>query len=239
MNIDKANNDTLTEKPDLVDQKLSQVNRIDRHYILHEIEHILHVERGIIFTIRELLLRPGKTVQQFVNEDRSRLVKPVTFVLITAILCTFTSNVFHFESEQYAQGRLDKSTYNLLLLWLDKYSAYENIIISAFIAFWTTIFFRKHRYNFFEILVLMCFVQGIVLIIISLFQLIQGVTQYHMLKTISIVALGYSTWAIGQFFGKNNWINYVKSFFAYVFGFVTFFSCLLAIGSLVDFLTKH
>ena len=238
MNTDKSSNDTLTKKYDLVDQKPAQLKRIDHHYILHEIEHVLHVERGILFTIRELLLRPGKTVQQFIHKDRSRLVKPVIFVLITAIVNTFAGNAFHFESEQAAQNKLDKSTYNAILLWLDSHLGYENILIGAFIAFWIILLFRKHRYNFFEILVLMCFVQGIVLLIVSVFQLIQGITQTAMLRTISIVALGYSTWAIGQFFGRNNWINYVKSFITYVLGFISFFACLLAIASLVDFLKK-
>ena len=238
MKIDKDDIEVIIETPDLVDRKPSQLKRIDRHYIVHEIEHVLHVERGILFTIRELLLRPGKTVQQFINEDRNRLVKPVIFVLITAILCTFMSNVFPYESEQYAQAKLDKSTYNTLLLWFENYLAYENILIGGFITLWITILFRKHQYNFFEVLVLMCFVQGIVLIIVSVFQLIQGITQTGMLGTMSIIAVSYSTWAIGQFFGRNNWVNYAKSFFAYVLGFLTFFLCLLVIGSLVDLLKK-
>lgn len=31
----------------------SQLKRIDGNYIIHEIEHVLHIERGILYTIRE------------------------------------------------------------------------------------------------------------------------------------------------------------------------------------------
>ncbi|RZJ27416.1 MAG: DUF3667 domain-containing protein, partial [Flavobacterium sp.] len=52
------------------------LKRIDGHYIIHEIEHVLHFEKGILLTIRELLIRPGQNVREFISENRGRLVKP-------------------------------------------------------------------------------------------------------------------------------------------------------------------
>ena len=34
------------------------LKRIDGHYIIHKIEHVLKFEKGILYTIRELLTRP-------------------------------------------------------------------------------------------------------------------------------------------------------------------------------------
>ena len=31
----------------------SKLKRIDGHYIIHEMEHILHFEKGMLFTVRE------------------------------------------------------------------------------------------------------------------------------------------------------------------------------------------
>ncbi|MDN5481533.1 MAG: DUF3667 domain-containing protein, partial [Chryseobacterium sp.] len=59
--------------------------RIDGHYILHEIEHVLHFDRGILYTIRELLIRPGENIRNFISENRSRLVKPVLFIIVTSL----------------------------------------------------------------------------------------------------------------------------------------------------------
>ncbi|WP_028668854.1 DUF3667 domain-containing protein [Runella zeae] len=62
------------------------VKRIDGHYIIHEIEHVLHFERGILFTIRELIINPGQNIQNYLSENRSRLVKPIIFIIITSLI---------------------------------------------------------------------------------------------------------------------------------------------------------
>ena len=53
--------------------------RVDAHYVSHEIQHLLHFEAGFLFTVRELLLKPGKSVQEFLFDDRSKYVKPYRF----------------------------------------------------------------------------------------------------------------------------------------------------------------
>ena len=62
----------------------TSLKRIDGHYIIHEIEHILHFGRGISFTIRELVINPGQNIKNYLLETRSRLVKPIIFIIITS-----------------------------------------------------------------------------------------------------------------------------------------------------------
>jgi hypothetical protein len=71
----------------------TSLKRIDRHYIIHEIEHVLHLERGILYTIRELITNPGQNIRNYLAENRSRLVKPIIFIIITS-LNLFTHNQF-------------------------------------------------------------------------------------------------------------------------------------------------
>ena len=49
----------------------------------------------------------------------------------------------------------------------------------------------------------------------------------------------YSTWAIGQFFGKGKLLNYVKALFAYILGLLTFTVLVIFIGILIDLVIKH
>ena len=63
-----------------------QLKRIDSHYIQHEIEHIFHFERGILYTIKELLLRPGLRINEFLKDNRNRLVKPIIFIIVKLLL---------------------------------------------------------------------------------------------------------------------------------------------------------
>lgn len=70
----------------------AQRKRIDRKYIIHEIEHVLHFERGILYTIQELILSPGDNIRKYLSENRSRLVKPIIFIIITSLIYTILNH---------------------------------------------------------------------------------------------------------------------------------------------------
>ena len=59
----------------------TNLNRINGKYIIHEIEHVLHFERGILYTIRELSTNPGQNIRKYLSENRNRLVKPIIFII--------------------------------------------------------------------------------------------------------------------------------------------------------------
>ena len=218
----------------------ASLKRIDAHYIIHEIEHILHFERGILYTIKELIIRPGQNVRNYLSINRSRLVKPIIFVIVTSLIYTITINFFEIK-EQYVsidgEGAM-LSTPMKIFTWIQAHYGYANIIMGIFIAFWTKIFFRKHKFNFFEILILICFVIGISMLIFSLFGVLAGLTNLKINQVGGIIGVLYCSWAIGQFFGKDKITNYLKAFFAYILGLITFTSLALLFGILIDLILK-
>jgi hypothetical protein len=214
------------------------LKRIDGHYILHEIEHIVHFERGILYTVKELLIHPGQTVREFINENRNRLVKPIIFIIITSLIYTLTIDFFHIE-EAFINFTDDKdSSYTAIFTWLQGHYGYTNLMMGIFIAFWTKLFFKKYQYNFFEILILLCFVIGITMLIYACFGIIQGLTHIKPSQFLGITGFIYTTWAIAQFFDKTKVLNYVKALFAYVLGMVTFILTALILGSITDLIIK-
>jgi len=64
------------------------MTRIDGKYLLQEIYSVLSFEKGFLLTIRELAINPGKSIKDFLNEDRNRLVKPVVFLILTSLIYT-------------------------------------------------------------------------------------------------------------------------------------------------------
>ena len=70
----------------------ANLKKIDGNYIIHEIEHVLHFERGILYTVRELIIRPGINIRKYLTENRSRLVKPIIFIIITSCIMHFFNN---------------------------------------------------------------------------------------------------------------------------------------------------
>lgn len=212
--------------------------RIDGRYILHEIEHVLHFERGILYTIRELLIRPGQNIKNFINENRSRLVKPVIFIIVTSLIYTLISHFFHIEA--YIKYDNAKETeVNVINNWIQSHYGYANIIMGAFIAFWLKIFFKKYDYNFFEILILLCFILGMEMLLFSVAALLEGMTKFPLMQIAAIIIFIYFSWAVGQFFDKTKAMSYVKALISYVLGMITFGIVIIIIGILMSLTLKH
>ncbi|HOZ52805.1 MAG TPA: DUF3667 domain-containing protein [Chitinophagaceae bacterium] len=212
----------------------TQLKRINWHYITHEIEHVLHFERGILLTVRELLIRPGQNIKHFISEDRNRLVKPIIYIIVTSFIYSLINNFFHIE-EAYVNFNLDnKSATAQIMKWIQAHYGYANIGMGIFIALWLKIFFKKKDYNLFEILILLCFVLGTAMLLYAVFALIQGISHIDILGIGGIITFAYCTWAIGQFFDKSKIGSYIKSFLAYLLGMLTSLLFVVLVGKLID-----
>ncbi|HLP93660.1 MAG TPA: DUF3667 domain-containing protein [Saprospiraceae bacterium] len=211
----------------------AELKRIDGHYIIHEIEHVLHFERGIFFTIKELCLRPRLTIETFIKEDRSRLVKPVIFIIFTSLIYTLSEHFFHLKLSYMNFERVDDSSFNKIFIWMQEHYGYANILIGIFIAIWIKILFRKHGYNYFEILVMLCYTVGIQMLLSSLFVIAEGVTGLGLVKFAGLFGIIYLIWAIGEFFGRKP-MNYFKALVSMVLGNITTFIMIILFGLIID-----
>jgi hypothetical protein len=216
-----------------------KVKRIDGHYIIHEIEHVLHFERGILYTIKELLIRPGQNIRDFIAENRSRLVKPIIFIIVTSLIYTLINHFFHIEEEYVSFTEAKSTAIGSVFNWIQNHYGYANIIMGVFIAFWLKIFFRKYDYNFFELVILLCFVIGMTMLIYSVFAFFEGLTKLNLMQISGFIGIAYCTWAIGQFFDKTKPISYVKSLASYLLGMLTFVFSAIILGVLIDLIIKH
>ena len=217
----------------------AKLKRIDAHYIKHEIEHVLHLEKGIFYTIKELLIRPGQNVRAFLSDNRSRLVKPIIFIVISSLIYTIINHFFHIEDSYVKVDETKRTATSAIFEWVQNHYGYANIIMGIFIALWVKLFFRKYGYNFFEILILLCFVMGMGMLLFSVFGIIEGLTKFHFTQVSGIVFFVYASWAIGQFFDKRKIKNYLKAFAAYTLGMLTFVYSAKLLGFLFDLVFKH
>lgn len=220
----------------------TNLKRINRHYIIHEIEHVLHFERGILYTIRELTINPGHNIQKYLSENRSRLVKPIIFIIITSLIYTILNQLFHIEDGFviYKETNVENpSAVGNIVKWVKGHYGYANIMMGIFISLWLKLFFRKSKFNFYEILIMLCFVQGMAFLIYSFFVIIHGITHFNIMKIAGILGAVYSIWAIGQFYDKKKPASYLKGLIAYILGFITFWVLIFLIGTMIDLICKH
>jgi len=222
-----------------------RLQRIDRKYIFREIASAFSAERGMLYTIRKMLLRPGESIRQYLTEDRKRYVKPVSFIIVTSLIYTLVSHFFHIDAKIFQQQLSDETaalelpTQELIINWMIDNSGYLSIMEGFFMAFWVKLFFRKSGYNLFEIFVLFCYISGIASLFSAIIFIIQGLANLDLIFISTLIMMIYYTWATGQFFGKRKVKNYVKSFASYMLG-LSLLSILIAfIVVLFDIILKQ
>jgi Protein of unknown function (DUF3667) len=70
-------------------------HRIDWHFLGHELEHsVLHMDRGIFYSLNNLMLRPGHLMRDYIEGRRARQVKPLLLLMITAAMMVFLAKYF-------------------------------------------------------------------------------------------------------------------------------------------------
>ena len=185
-----------------------------------------------------MLIRPGITVRKFIAEDKNRLVKPVIYIIISSLIYSVLRGFLHFEDGYVSYDSSTVSSTTVIFEWVQKNYGYGNLIMGIFIILWTKLLFRKYDYNFYEILILLCFVMGIGMIILAVFGTVQGLTNTMVLKFGGMLFIVYSTWTIGQFFNGKKFMSYLKAFFAYTLGLITFSIGVLLLGYLIDLVIK-
>ncbi|HHB77862.1 MAG TPA: DUF3667 domain-containing protein [Saprospiraceae bacterium] len=217
-----------------------KLTKIDGPYILSEIGDVLNLKKGFLFTVRELVLRPGLSVRKYMLEDRRRLVKPIVFVIVCSLIYSLLRQWLGFEDGYVGVGASDWKDSAVLAVfeWISKNYGYINVLMAVFVAFWIKIFFRKYGYNFFEILVLLWYVMGVGMLLFAILGIFDSLTGLKVLDTGSILLFIYLAWGIGQFFDKKKKINYLKAFFAYMLGMITFMVFAMGVGLLIDWWVK-
>lgn len=214
--------------------RAQNLKRIDGKYIISEIGNVLNFNRGIFYTIKELLIRPGKNIQSFIHKDRNRLVKPIIFIIICSLIYTIIQFLFHFDDGYVNAGGFKESTVTDIFKWIKQNYGYANIIMSIFIAIWVKIFFNKYDYNFFELIILLCFLMGISMLIYTAFGIVESITNIKILQIGGLVGIFYASWAIGDFFDRSKKINYFKGLLSYLLGMITFFFLAVILGLGID-----
>ena len=215
-----------------------ELKRIDGRYLLSEISSVLNFHKGILFTIKELLIRPGINIQNFILNDRNRLVKPIIFTIVCSLIYTLSQQVFQFEDGYVGAAMPEESATTLIFGWISKNYGYANILMAIFIAFWLKLFFRKYDYNYFEILILLLFLMGIGMLIFAILGMVDSLTGVAILDIGFLFGVLYISWGIGQFFDKKKIGNYLKAFGGYMLGMFSFFFLALMAGSLIDWISQ-
>ncbi|WP_291528190.1 DUF3667 domain-containing protein [Bacteroides sp. UBA939] len=228
MNTCKNCNEPVNENHGSNHGQPTEIEKINRRYILNEIADVLFVNSGMFYTIKSLLTNPGTSIRRYITEDRSRLIRPISFIVVTSLIYTIISYFFPLDVENYVTSYGDISngqkemnrTILAITKWTQENTGYTNLLIGFFMAFGVKVCFRKAGYNLSEIYVLLCYVFGLTTLIDTASLIFQAATHLNLMNFLLVIDMVYITWATGQFFNEKKAASYIKALLSFILGFI-------------------
>ncbi len=192
----------------------AQTHKINSHFLIHDIQHgLIHFDKGILFTAKELFSRPGNAIKEFIYGKRIQHFKPISLVLVLAGTYAF---LFHYFQINILSNNIQvsgsgkgfnriKEAVSKLGEWITEHYSVQAIVQIPVFALGTFIAFRKAVYNFVEHLVINAFLtsQRLILHIVAfpLFFIFNGsATLRSVVRVTDILAFMLMAWSLFQLF---------------------------------------
>ena len=191
----------------------AHIHPINIHFIWHDIQHgLLHFDKGILFTAKELFLRPGITIRDFMTGKRVKLFNPISFVIFLATLQLVLNHIFHLNQEinvEKYHGKT-KTVIEIIRFILEDHYTYATFqfFLPLYFSIGTYLAFKKQGYNFTEHFVLNCFLWGLQIICQIVITPINHIHFIPFIKytidfiNVFIFQFGLILWFYFQFFNK-------------------------------------
>ena len=147
------------------------------HLLFHDLPHsIWHVDKGLVYTLYQMLTRPGLTIRGYLAGQRTRQFRPVSYLLLLVGLSALVMSAFQVDLQQamlssQSTGAGSPSV-GLMTVVLERYlsvtmkhpSLMQLVLmpLNALVAWWLL---RRAGYNYAEILLANCFIGGTLTVI--------------------------------------------------------------------------
>lgn len=227
--------------------------RISMQTIYESILAVFNFEKGLSFTIKNLLVSPGRTLSNYLfTAERSKHIKPMNFLLLMVTIATFlTLHLIKSTNPETAGGNeiediLGGNSINLgenvpqklndaIAIFnelLNKYYHIFQLLKIPFFALATMWIFQKKKFNYAEHLIINSFILAMttfLFIVIYPISLIQ-MNVFAILITATIL---YMFIAYVSVFDEKNWKGFLKAIGCYFLATILHTSLVaLVIGSI-------
>jgi hypothetical protein len=215
----------------------SETHKINFHYLWHDIQHgLLHIDKGILFTTKELFTRPGYSIREFLQGKRVNHFKPISLVIILAGIYSLLSHYFelnlfsnYYEFKGSGQSFIQiKEAVGKMTEWFSRHYSIVSLIQIPIFSVGTYICFKKAKYNYIEHLVINSFIAGQKLILHLLtfpiyYWLRNSTFSRPIDQIIDIIGYLLACWTIYQLFNEfNKFQRFWRTLFSLLIPFAIF-----------------
>ncbi|WP_286968592.1 DUF3667 domain-containing protein [Flavobacterium sp. UBA4854] len=212
----------------------AETHKINVHFLWHDIQHgLLHFDKGILFSLKQLFTRPGHSVREFIEGKRVRHFKPLSLVVVLATLYGVLYHYFHLNT--FYDIKTSNLESNNLNEWFATHFSWITVGSIPIYTFGTFIVFRKQGYNFVELFVLNTFkaaqrisVQLLTIPIMIYLNQTSHIQQYTYAMYILGVILIF--WTNIEFFNK---ISKIKVLLLSILSHIIFLICFIILLAII------
>lgn len=190
----------------------ANTKRINRQFIFEIFElGIIHLNHGFFFTLKEILVRPGITIKNYLDGKRKKYSHPLTYIAVITVIYFLLRSIF--VKYPAAAGTPDSNR----IIFDFIYEYYPKLVVFVFIplaALFTPIFYQGKHYNFFELFTFHCYIRAqfmlfeLLIVIINWLMIQLGATlpPSFVFITSLIFNLLFLGWAQFQFYNDKNYL---------------------------------
>ena len=133
----------------------ANIHRLNLKHLLHNFFHaITHMDAGYLHTIRDLAIRPGHSVREYLQGKRSSHGDPIVMLLIVGGLCTWLYKDLHIKTLTSVDIASLKDGMQMASM---KFFALAVLSYSLIFSLVDFLIFRYKRYNYIELFVMNIF----------------------------------------------------------------------------------
>lgn len=186
-------------------QKSSTHRYSIKHFVEHDFVHgVWHVDKGMLFTIKELFIRPGNSVREYIQGKRANYFSFVTLILLILTASGLLAPYIHIKLSDLMPN--NKDMMNSFENFATKYPKLLVVITIPVNSLFSLLWFRKAKLNYSENLVLNSYKAAAELIVALFFAVVTiFCTDIKTIKLLYFSILTplvfiYGTWYYFQFY---------------------------------------
>ncbi len=175
------------------------------HFVMHDLVHgIWHVDKGLLFTIKELFTRPGHSVREYIGGKRVQYFNYVTLLLLVIGAELFLNSFSHIRLTDLVPEH-SKAVMSELEQFMTKYPKIIPLLSIPVTSLFSYLWFYKAKLNGTEHIIMNAYKAAAEMMIMLLFSLItvfyhNKEVLYVLYNVITLVANAYTVWFYYQYF---------------------------------------
>jgi len=188
---------------------------------------VFQIDRGFFYTLKELFLRPGKSIREYLSGKRKNHFKPIAYVLVLSTIYFLMSQFFGTQTylgdalEGFAEGTKDRAGEDekiTVLKWFVEHYAYTTLFLIPVYSLASYLVFYRVGYNYLEHIVLNSFITGQQAIFYSISSVFSLVINEDLLVSVTLfISIFYAFWVFWQFFSVQSRVAvFFRSILTYV-----------------------